>query len=294
MDRLFTHIDDYVKNNPYEPVYVSDMLFDQGALIRALDNINEMDNNTLVNIVSNNLYTLIDNMVESPNKEYIKAFNNERFISTLITCISGVNMMDKYLMYINKIAYDYINQKCNESNESMIKLYLELGKRVNIRLFSKLMGRGISENTAAYILISRFSSQDEMINTHRLNKTLMKSDPDFMTPQMIIYIYEDLFNNLTELFKHVMYDAYTKEQIFKVNGKHASEIYSNISLAIADILNGAPSQNIYTVIKSYGDDYSVLGGGNVRFNIRSLAVCDYSRILSMVDYYENVTHNIIP
>ena len=107
-----------------------------------------------------------------------------------------------------------------------------------------------------------------------------------MTEQMIVWIYEKLFDRISPLFYGIMFEVYSsqEEQDF---GENFMEIYGTVSLACLDILNNMTSENISAVINRYIKDWEYNGKPRVRFSLRSLSG-DYSRISRVV---ENIVAN---
>ena len=127
-------------------------------------------------------------------------------------------------------------------------------------------------------------------NVKRLNFAIYHRY-EIMTEQIIIYIYEKLFDNFSDLFQATMLEVYSKEQQNDF-GENFMEVYGLVSLAILVFLNNMTSENIRKVLIRYEEELKLLSYPPVRFSLRALSN-DYSRVLSMVDKL-NMSGHYIP
>lgn len=250
----------------------------KNAFKNSLNGILDMDEHHIAVIVKNNIDEIAGDIL-SGNIPYISIFNNNNFINGFIRAIGSIPIDHTVRLACNKLTYDYFT---SENAVSEIKQkYLHISRVVNRQEINKLMSLGIDENTACNLALCRYSSNNEPTNVKRLNFALYHRDANIMTEQMIVWIYEKLFDRISPLFYGIMFEVYSpqEEQDF---GENFIEIYGTVSLACLDILNNMTSENITTVINSYVKDWEYNGKPRVRFSLRSLSG-DYSRISRVVD-----------
>lgn len=251
----------------------------KSAFKNTLNNILNMDEHHIAVIVKNNIDEIVDDIL-SGNIPYISIFSNSNFINGFIRAIGSIPIDYKIRLACNKLTYDYFT-----SDNAVVDIkqkYLHISRVVNRQEINKLMSLGIDENTACNLALCRYSSTIEPTNVKRLNFALYHRDPNIMTEQMIVWIYEKLFDRISPLFYGIMFEVYSpqEEQDF---GENFMEIYGTVGLACLDILNNMTSENIIKVINSYIEDWEYRGKPAVRFSLRSLSA-DYSRITRAVEY----------
>lgn len=254
------------------------------ALKDKLKNIDKLDDRELYTLLKDGYDTLLSTIFTDNDAEYLDLFTNSRFITIMIQVMSSINNISHInRTYINKIVYDYIT--LSENDQYIKQLLHSLSKTVNKDILPKLLGLGLREDIAIYLALARFSSQKEIVNVKRVNFVIMTSPIEIMTEQMIVYIYEKLFDRVTPLFTGTMIDNCKQDM-----NPDMEEIYSTISLAVLDILNLMPSSDIRKVLISYVGDYQALYLQNgYRFSLQCLSN-DYARINTVVEAlkFENI------
>lgn len=243
--------------------------------------INNYSDAELHTLLSNNLRGFLLNIFERKDQRYIKMIISDRFLRVLIQVIANIHDMD-YMnkIYLNKLCYDYLTLDEKSKNSTISDLIYHLVKITNKKHIPLLIGVGIPEKIACYIVLSRFSSNNEFINVTRMNFVIMTANINF-TEQMIVDIYQNLFDRVSQLFEATMLDViditeewYTEE---------IDERYSLITLAILDILNSLPSDAITRVLNDYIQVYNTsYFGKETRFDLRCLSG-DYERIRVIVE-----------
>lgn len=254
-------------NNPaYNPLVLKEKLY----------NLDSLQDKELFEVLRDSYESILSDIFVDKNEYYLHLFTNPRFLSIMIQVISSVNNISHTnRTYINKIVYDYLTL---DKKEAYIKqLMFSLSKMVNKDILPRLFGLGLQEELAIYLALARFSSQKEIVNVKRVNFVIMTSPIEVMTEQMIVYIYEKLFDRITPLFVGTMIDNCKQDM-----SQEMEEIYSTISLAVLDILNTMPSNDIRKVLISYVGDYqAVYYKSGYRFSMQCLSN-DYSRINQVV------------
>lgn len=289
-EKVNSHINkttpDIIEDEEY--ISISDIpMFNESALYDQLEKIDKVDDDELYGIIEKNYSRILDNVFESGEGFYLSLFLNQRFLSVFTNVMSNqknINDIDRVLC--NKIAYDYLTS----SDMSKIKpefksLFFNLSKRVNFSVIPRLLILGLDEETCAYLALSRYSHTEPMVYIRRLNHIITSHSDSVMNEQMIIDIYQVLVSGFTQLFKYTMFDVSTEDELNGI-GPGASDIYSNISLAVVDILNSLTSNDIRKVLVEYSNEYNTSDNLDIRFSMRSIAAHDYWRILKVIDLLE--------
>lgn len=250
----------------------------QNAFKNSLNDILNMDEHHIAVTVKNSIDEISEDIL-SGTIQYIHIFSNYNFINGFIRAIGSIPINYKIRLACNKLAYDYFTS-ANAVSEIKQK-YLNVSRVVNRIEINQLMSLGLDENTACNLALCRYSSPNDRINVKRLNFTLYHKDPNVMNEQMIVWIYEKLFDRISPLFYGTMFEVYSpqEEQDF---GENFMEIYGTVGLACLDILNNMPSDKIKKVLDGYIEDWEFRGRPMVRFSLRSLSA-DYSRITRVVE-----------
>lgn len=241
------------------------------------------DQNTLL---KNNLDVICEDILNN-DITYASLLRSIDFIDALDRVITAVPIEYKVQLAINKISYDYFTSE-NPDNE-IKQLYLKLSKSVNSHYIKQLTALGLDETTASNFALCRFSSANETTNVKRLNFAMYCKDPIIMTDQMIVWIYEKLFNRIYDLFEATMFETYTKQQQDDF-GSDFMEIYGTVGLAVLIILNNMRSEDIRRVLLKYSIAWEY-SHTPVRFSLHALSG-DYSRISRIVDIMTAEGYNI--
>lgn len=279
MGQLDEKLEDKRKNPP-KTYDITSLAPSIESVKETIANIDSLSDEDLLQFINMKYSTILETIFVKDDKSLIPVFTNIRFLSFFVNVVSSKSLSINDRIFCNKIAYDYLNSSQNSDGVIRDSLF-NMSKHVNKEVIPSLIGLGLDENLSAYLALCRFSSSKEEINVNRVNYLIISSSIDIMTEQNIIFIYEKLFDNFTHLFKYTMMDYYTEEELNNISSC-ASDIYSNMNLAIVVILNAMPSDSIRKVLLSYANDYHV-SKSQCRFTMDSLAVCDYGRILTVVD-----------
>ena len=249
---------------------------------------NTMDDPQLSVFIRNNIDEIIKD-IQKKEIPYIDFFRDVRFIDNFIRAISSIPMSYTLRQACNNLAYDYFT--CDNPNPTIKQKYLDISRVANKADINKLMCLGIPENTASNLALCRFSSNKDEVNAKRLNFALYFQNPDFMTEQMIVWIYEKLFDKIKYLFIATMLETYSKNEMENF-GPNFSEIYGRVSNAILIIVNNMESEGIKRVLCAYHEAQKI-AKCPVRFSLRSLSN-DYARILRVVEILQNEYNIYIP
>lgn len=241
--------------------------------------VHTMDDYTLCTFLKNNIEALCQDIMKEQIAPYASHFQNEKFVNALIKAISSIPINNDIVVACNRVIYDYFTLE--NADKHIKQLYLTIAKIVNKNLINSLLSIGLDDDTASNLAICRHSSMNEKTNVKRLNFTIYFKDSEMMTEQKIVWIYEKMFDRVSDLFQAIMFEVYTpqQEEVFNHN---FPENYSTVSLAILCILNNMRSVDIRRVLLGYHSEWEYKGKPRVRFSLHALSN-DYSRIINVVE-----------
>lgn len=255
---------------------------------QSINLFNDMSEHDLCMLIRNNIDT-ISNDILHDDVEYVPLLKNRKFISCFIKAISYIPLDYNVKLACNKITYDYFTSENSETDVK--KQFLNMSKIVNKEYINKLISIGLNEEIATNLALCRFSSSNEKTNSKRLNFAIYFRDPNIMTEQTIIWIYEKLYNRMSDLFQAIMFEVYTLQQQEDF-GDNFMEVYGTVGLVILVILNNMTSENIRKVLVGYAAEWEYKGRPPVRFSFHCLSN-DYSKINRVVEYL-NSNGTLIP
>lgn len=252
--------------------------FSIDAFKSKMQNINDISEENLAVIIRNYIDTITDD-INNSDPFYNVLFRNQKFVSAFKKAVSYIPIDYKKCLACNKITYDYFT---SDNPDSMIKKdLLDVSKIANKSTILRLINRGLPEEVAANLALSRYSSSHEITNVKRLNFSMYFRDPDLMTEQRIVWIYEEMFNKISDLFFGTMFEVYTQEQQDDF-GDNFTEVYGTVGNAVLLILNNMPSDKIQVVLRHYSAEWIYNKRPPVRFSLRCLSE-DYSKINRVVN-----------
>ena len=267
------------------------VLINPSAFKAKMGKIDEMSDEELYSLVFNSYPTIFSESFITEDKKNLERITHPRFINACINVFSNIKDIPYTVkLFCNKIIYDYNIAFRDEEHEYMRGLLFALGRVVNKDKIYILTGLGLPEVYAVNILICRYSSTKERTNIARMNYYICKQDEETMTEQMIIWIYEKLFDVISEVFQVVMFYPWDETQ--------NEEVYSTMSNSILDIIENMPFNSIKHVLRDYTiayesgaynrkfllSDQSIVSVNSTytRFSLRALSA-DYSRINQAVE-----------
>lgn len=288
--RININLEDKVLNTPQRPIQTNTAIvnvaenpnLNRGLLDNIINTgtINNYSDEELYILVSTNLRGLLLNIFERKDQRYIKMIISDRFLRVLIQVISNIEVDYLNKIYLNKLCYDYLTLDDESKNPVINDLIYHLAKITNKKHIPLLIGAGIPEKIACYIVLSRYSSNDEFLNITRMNFVILTATCNF-TEQMIVDVYQNLFDKVSQLFEATMLDVIDSDEQWYT--EEIDERYSLITLGILDILNSLPSDAIRRVLNDYVSVYHTsYCGKETRCDLRCLSG-DYERIRSIVE-----------
>lgn len=272
-DNIYNNANISIANDPSINKGLLDTIIDNGTL-------NNYSDEELYALLSNNLRGLLLNIFERKDHRYIKMIISDRFLRVLIQVVANIEVDYMNKIYLNKLCYDYLTLDDDSKNNIISDLIYHLAKITNKKHIPILIGAGITEKIACYIVLSRFSTNNEFINIKRMNFVILTASINF-TEQMIVDVYQNLFERVSQLFEATMLDVIDTNEEWYTD--EIDERYSLIILAVLDILNSLPSDAIRRVLQDYVKVYNTSYiGSETRCDLRCLSA-DYERIRNIVE-----------
>ena len=272
----------------YETLTIGRTAMTPFVLEEKLSNVSNLSNADLYEVLMLAYSTILNKDFIDKNKTLIaNLFTNERFVSMFSQVLSNVAIpfTQDQKTNCNKLIYDYIVYNGSKKNSHVMEILYKIGRTINRDMVPTLCALGLPERVSIDLIVAAFSTTNEYIGMQRVNVVIMNNDMSLMTEQMIVLIYEKLFNHLTPMLEGVMFDVWREEDFIN---EEKEEIYGVINLAILDILQEAPMHFIISVISSFSQDrYYVHSEDPIRFNIKAISVSDYGRIIKAIDVVEN-------
>lgn len=271
-----------LENQPKQPsVDVNFTAFNADHFFSVIRNIDTVPDIELFNAIKNHIDLVVERTL-SNDKTMAAVLAHPRFVDAYHRVMSKIPINYDRTLLANKLTYEYMMV---DHDKNILAKFKDISVLINSSTAQKLMQYGLSSEIANELVICRYSSRNELVNVQRLNFGMCKTcSSDVFTEQMIIWVYEQLFDRIGELFISSMFEIYLDKE-FDEYPEDFRDIYGNISLAILTILNNMPSSSIRQVILKYIDRYlpwfeqhRVLP----RFSLRSLSN-DYERIVVIVD-----------
>lgn len=243
--------------------------------------INSMTESDLITLIKNHIDTIVDKTL-SNDESMSSILCHPRFVAAYNKAMKLIPINYERRLLANKLAYEY--SIIDNPDQNLLNQFKEISKYVNKDLISKLGLRGLNKHIANDLAMCRFSSRQEDTNIQRLNFSMCKYNAEIFTEQTVIFVYEDLFDRMGELFISSMLEVYSMRELNDF-GEDFGEIYSNITLANLQILNNMPSIAIRQVLLNYIDAYVEWYRERrtlPRCSLRSLSQ-DYGRIVNIVE-----------
>lgn len=264
------------------------ILFNPNLAVNMLENIDDYSDKQIFDMIKESYETIFSERFVSQDPRRITLMINSRFISEAVKVFSLYpDISYSTLVYINKIIFDFNDRYTGEEYESQRNLFISLARAINKRKIQELVIIGLPEVIAVNLAYRRYSSNNESINIRRLLSFMASVEPGLMTAQMVVNIYERLFEEIGLLFQIIMTEPLRVTSF--------DETYENIGLAILAMVDNMPAIAIQRVLRGYSlaIDSGALKYGQdktyIRYYLSSLV--GYDRIVNAVIYlkeYEGV------
>lgn len=247
---------------------------------KKLKEINQISEKELSDLLLNSYQYILDkDFIDSHEELIASVFSNEKFVTIFSRIIAGnIKLTPSQRINCNRLIYDYT--VFSGRQQHIMELLYNLASYANRDTLPSLLGLGLNQWIATDLVVARFSTSKESLAMKRVNVVIINSPLAVMTEQMIVNIYDCLFSHLSQMTEGIMFDVWSDDDFVD---EEKEEIYGTISLALLDILNDMPMQMIVKVLIDYAQTRQYLYTDRpVRFNIKSISVSDYKRILDAI------------
>lgn len=268
---------------PPDPKPTEDPGFDQlriDVFYYQINNLDKMNEKDRYNFIKSNV-DFIANQVINGTCKYNRKLVDPLFLNTLKEVLRTMPVTAIRRLFINQLAYSY--QFYKGATESISLLLLDTTRLVNQPYIGILQSLGLTEDQSAKLALSRFSSSDEIVNVNRLNYTIYLIGHRVMTEQMIIWVYEKLFDQMRYLFVGSMME--TKGSMVPPDGHDEDDFYetfSTASLALLTMVNNMTSVDIDRLLRIFMDYWNANHKPTTRFSLRALSG-DFGRVRTIVE-----------
>ena len=268
---------------PPDPKPTEDPGFDQlriDVFYYQINNLDKMNEKDRYNFIKSNV-DFIANQVINGTCKYNRKLVDPLFLNTLKEVLRTMPVTAIRRLFINQLAYSY--QFYKGATESISLLLLDTTRLVNQPYIGILQSIGLTEDQSAKLALSRFSSSDEIVNVNRLNYTIYLIGHRVMTEQMIILVYEKLFDQMRYLFVGTMME--TKGSMVPPDGHDEDDFYetfSTASLALLTMVNNMTSVDIDRLLRIFMDYWNANHKPTTRFSLRALSG-DFGRVRTIVE-----------
>ena len=281
LDGLAEKLNAVARNNPPSLPDISKL--EKGYVQQQLAHYQFMNEHELMNLIKNNLDSISNDILENETS-YSDMLQDMRFIIPFIKVLNSVPIEYNTKLMCNKITYDYFT---SENPDKVIKQqYLNMSKIINKEYINRLKSIGLDDNTSCNLALCRFSSSNEITNVKRLNFSMYFRDPSIMDEQRIVWIYEKLFDSISDLFYGTMFEVYNWNEQADF-GENFCEVYGSVGNAVLTILNNMTTEKITKVLVEYSNKWIYNDRPIVRFSLKAISN-DYARVLRIVEYLNSM------
>ena len=256
-----------------------------------VNNLDKMNDKDRFNFIKSNIDFIATQVIDGTCK-YTKKLVEPTFLVPVKDVLRTMPITVIRRMFINKLNYSY--QFYKGATDNIQALLLDATRPVNQPYIGALQSIGLSEQNAATLAASRFSSDDEIINVNRLNYSIYLIGSQIMTEQMIIWVYEKLFDQMRYLFTGTMIEL--KETMVPPNNHDEEDFYetfSTVSLALLTMVNNMTSVDIDRLLKIFLDYWNAHHRIKTRFSLRALSG-DFGRVRTIVEQMTEKQHILVP
>lgn len=284
IDQMPARQDDRVYTPSFEEM-TSSVFFNR------MNNLDKLEEKDRFNFLKANI-DVISNQIIDGTCKYFKKLLEPVFLRTYKQLLSTMPGTVTRTMAANKLAYSYRFMKSHDTNT--MKIFLEIARVVNYSSIRLLKSVGLNDDVACNLAIARFSSADEMVNVNRLNYEIYSTGSAIMTEQTIIWIYEQLFDQVRYLFSATMME--TKETMIPspdMSEEDFYECFSQTSLALLTLINNMSMDSIDMLLHIFMEQWTTVGRPRTRFSLRALSA-DFGRIRHVVEVLEKEEKIFVP
>lgn len=261
----------------------------EGNFIEQLNHIDELSESEIIRIINNNIDVIVEDILTGGNK-YTLWFKHIRFISIFTRVCNTRPITSTIRTACNMMIYDYFT--CGEGNHEVKSRLIDLASAVNKKEIRLLTAKGFSETLARNLVIARYSSVKEEVDAARVNFVICSQEPEILNTNLVVAIYEVLYDRVRYFFFATMFETYSDEDRRNL-GEEFMENFDRVGRAVLTIINNMTSAQIKDLLKLYLEEWVSRKYPPVRFSLRSLSA-DYGKIVAAVEQLAAVEQIYIP
>lgn len=270
----------------HPPASYNSPTFSHESLMHTIYDIPNLSDVQLRNFIQNYYVKILDNVFSGPDRSnHLLCFTDKRFLDAFIDVLQLETFYDiTIIVKCNNICYDYITLP--NSDPEIVSRMMKISAIVNRPKMPKLIGFGLRQDVAAFILLARYSSFNLEICVRRVNHILRTQPKVIMNLEMITEIFNCLYthSDWVPAFQYFMHDVIPEYSENSWVTEEVEEVDSTINLAILDILNSEPTSIISDAIINYAEDRRLINGVKpYKFSLMRLSD-DYYRIKGVIEY----------
>lgn len=240
----------------------------------------------MIEFVTANILSLLSSAVDKKPRA-LQIITDKDFLIAMD--MANVSLNREYVNRFNRVYRSYVINPAKNViyNDDSATLLYQIALKLNKKMVTILIGVGLEEKDALWLMVNRYSSTDERRNIRRMVRAMQHIKPFIMTEQMVVNIFAKTFNDqFTNLFVAAMTDRFDY-----FDDDDEKYVYSTVSNALLDILNTMDSDEIKDILMEYEDELRKSGVSG-RFSLRSINSGDYRTICEVIDEIEQMGFKI--
>jgi len=280
-----------VQAKEYVPVRFN--YFSQQAFDNTIANLDNMSDLEVMDFIKMHIKT-IENKAIRKDQSLLEIFYNWKFLYNYRIVIDNLPFDHLRRTIINMSFYNYSCIDKSQRRSDVYDLLRDMSLNVNKKEIKQLMAYGLDRISAHIIVCSRYSSIIERINILRMNFYICTFSSIDITEQMIVWIYETLFESVTTFFittllefPTITYNWNTRSELLEFE-----EIRSRVYNVVLLFVDNLPYNDIRSILTSYSREWMALKCPKTAISLNHLS-SEYSRIRNIVSEI-NANGNFIP
>ena len=281
----------------------------KSILFKTIEDRDSMSEAELRYFVESNFFSIMNNVFDkSVYVKYVKAFEEERFLSAFIDVLHQFRYFDTDIMIkCNLLAYHYITSDERSKNPTITRLMIRMSTIVNNNNAVRFKKFNMPENLESIILLTRYSDFNLAICIKRIDLVLVSSPILYDILNMSEYEVNDnavefLAKLLFELFPSndwafvlpyfmidVLPDSDERNPQTMWITPEVESMDSALNLAVLKILDEMidDSFQLRKILMSYAEGYKILNSKQpTRFSFQSISL-EYERLSAALVYLKN-------
>ena len=284
-------------------------ILNKSILFRTIEDRDSMSEAELRYFIESNFFSIINNVFDkSVYVKYVKAFEEERFLSAFIDVLHHIRYFDSDIMIkCNLLAYHYITSDERYKNATITRLMIRMSTIVNSNNAVRFKKFNMPENLESIILLTRYSDFNLSICVKRIDLVLVSSPILYDILNMSEY---EVNNDAIEFLAKLLFELFPSSDWSYVLPYFMTDVLpdsddnnpqtmwitpevesmdSALNLAVLKILDEMidDSFQLRKILMSYAEGYKILNRKQqTRFSFQSISF-EYERLSSALAYLKN-------